>query len=261
MGELLKTDAFDAPACHGWRACLIARMQGARARVFAWILARRFACGSAWVLALLLMCPSITTNGYAEPLNTKTQNTKIRLDIPSQPLADALVAFGSSANLEVFYDGALAVGRRSTAISGEFAPIDALNLLLRSTGYVPRAAPDGGGVTIVPDIRKADAALPGRYEAYFAVLQRSLMAGLCGIDPVVTGQRFVVNFWLDPSGSVSQADVFGLSQYPSSRDRISAALRKVRVKEPPPVDLPQPVTLAVYPPGVGEATGCVGTPR
>jgi hypothetical protein len=46
---------------------------------------------------------------------------EIQLDIPSQPLADALIAYGAATGLQVFYDGELAVGHSSATVKGTCA--------------------------------------------------------------------------------------------------------------------------------------------
>ena len=70
-------------------------------------------------------------------------------DIPSQPLADALLAYGTATGLQVFYDGALEVGHRSTTVKGRFTSMTGLQTLLQGTGYVPQATVDSDTITIV----------------------------------------------------------------------------------------------------------------
>ena len=48
-------------------------------------------------------------------------------------------AYGAATGLQVFYDGALAVGHRLTTLKGLFTPMTGLQTLLRGTGYVPQA--------------------------------------------------------------------------------------------------------------------------
>lgn len=73
----------------------------------------------------------------------------VDLDIPSQPLADALLAYGTATGLQVFYDGALEVGHRSTTVKGRFTSMTGLQTLLQGTGYVPQATVDSDTITIV----------------------------------------------------------------------------------------------------------------
>ena len=59
-------------------------------------------------------------------------------NIPAEPLAEALVAYGAATNSEVYYDGAMAIGRLSSALEGYFAPAQGLEILLDGTGYQSR---------------------------------------------------------------------------------------------------------------------------
>ena len=96
-------------------------------------------------------------------------------DIPAQPLADALIAFGAATGLQVFYDGALAVGRRSAPAKGLFTPMQGLQTLLRGTGYAPHATDDADTITIVmaPSQPAWPTALPARTAAYGAMPRRA----------------------------------------------------------------------------------------
>ncbi len=54
--------------------------------------------------------------------------------IPEQPLADAVRAFGRQADVQVVFRSDLVEGRRSSAVSGEYSQMQALQLLLRGSG-------------------------------------------------------------------------------------------------------------------------------
>jgi iron complex outermembrane receptor protein len=59
-------------------------------------------------------------------------------DIPAQPLASALTAFGQQSGLQVTFAPAMASGRRSSAVSGSLAPEEALRRILAGTGVTYR---------------------------------------------------------------------------------------------------------------------------
>ncbi len=182
------------------------------------------------------------------------KSVAIAFNIPSQPLFDALMAFGAKTNLEIFFDGALTTGRRSRALQGVYQPLEGLRLLLRGTGYVPSGSQQDGGFSIAPVTATAVGGI-ARFDAYFARLQDAFAGSLCGVrSPAAAPGRIVANIWIASSGAISRADVFGLSQYPDSRDRISATLRGMRIDEPP-AGLPQPVTMAIFPPKAGDKDG------
>jgi hypothetical protein len=204
------------------------------------------------ILIGLLVCLAASRESLAD-----TNNVRIWLDIPAQPLADALVTFSATTGLEVFYDGALSVGRRSSAVTGELVPLEGLRLLLRGTSYVAHATDDSRGMTISVAPERAASDTMRRYEPYFAILQAGLSEALCGLDEQsAVHHRIVLNLWLESSGRISRSDVFGLAEHPERRDAISNALRRVRIQQPVPLGLPQPVTMAIFPAVAGEAGGC-----
>ena len=192
---------------------------------------------------------------------TAATTAERQLDIPSQPLADALVAFGKATGLEVFYDGALAIGRQSTEVRGALEPMPALQLLLSGTGYVPQATDYPGTITIVAAPRTMPPkAMLAPYEAYFAVLQSRFAEMLCRNEPAVVGrEQVLLKFWIDASGVVSRAQVLGPAA--GGAHPLANGVRGLRIGKAPPAGLPQPVTMAIYPTTAGEAAGCVPSNR
>ena len=81
--------------------------------------------------------------------------TVAHFDIRAQPLAEALMAFGSQSGAIVAAPSALTTGRMSAPVRGSFSPTVALTQLLKGTGLrfsksdngtfviQPVAAPDG----------------------------------------------------------------------------------------------------------------------
>lgn len=65
-------------------------------------------------------------------------------DIPAQPLATALNAFGRQAGLQVSVDAAIARGVQAPAVSGTMTPEQALQRLLAGTGIQAQFNRDGG---------------------------------------------------------------------------------------------------------------------
>jgi len=148
------------------------------------------------------------------------QDQRASFDIPAQPLADALVAYGAATGIELFYDGALAMGRRSTAVTGVHQSMVALQILLRGTGHVPRATDHAGTVTIVrapPETAASQTVALGRYEPFFAALQAKVSEVLCKSDEAKPGdEQILLSFWFDPAGMVSHVQVLDSEM---SRDR------------------------------------------
>ncbi|WP_449434127.1 TonB-dependent siderophore receptor [Pseudomonas putida] len=82
----------------------------------------RQAAPAALGLSSLLALPSVV------------QAEQAQFNIPAQPLASALLAFGSQSNLQMLYSPQDLEGKRSTALSGSMEPAEALGRLLQGTG-------------------------------------------------------------------------------------------------------------------------------
>lgn len=70
----------------------------------------------------------------AAPAMAQTTPRAVTFNIPAQDLNGALLAFADAAGIQVFYDSAKVQGLRSTAVSGNFTPAQALQQLLAGTG-------------------------------------------------------------------------------------------------------------------------------
>jgi hypothetical protein len=192
---------------------------------------------------------------------TPNPDGELRFDIPAQPLAAALRAYGKATGLEVFYDGSLSIGRYSTAIKGSFTQMLGLKALLRGTGYVARTTEIVNTVTIVsaPPIAPLHATFD-RYQAYFAVLQARLSETLCNNnESVPNGEEVTLRFWLDPSGVIANAQLLGSDESEGQRRAIASKIQGLQIGKVPPAGLPQPLTMVIYPPSTGETTGCAPT--
>jgi iron complex outermembrane receptor protein len=71
----------------------------------------------------------------ALPATAQDQRT---FNIPAQPLADALTAFGRQSGLQITYQPELVAGRISQAVSGSSTPAQALQQMLSGTGVTYR---------------------------------------------------------------------------------------------------------------------------
>ncbi len=209
---------------------------------------------SALTAAVLSVLPELA---LAQPI---PNGAAIHFDIPSQPLADALVAFGATTGLEVFYDGALAVGRHSAPVSGTLTPAEGLRELLAGTGYVAVATADPSTLTIIPATTGARPAAAGsaqlsQYEPYFATLQSLVGDALCGSDET-NSRQVIVSLWLASSGVVSRAELIGEGANSAGRDAVTRGLQGLKIGTSLPPGLPQPIVMVIFPPAVGETAGC-----
>lgn len=216
----------------------------------------------AWCLrwARALLAVAVIQFGAMDAMHAQdiASGRDFQFDIPSQPLAPALREYSKITGLEVFYDGSLAVGRRSAAVHGAFAPMRALQALLRGTGYVARTTEIADTVTIVsaPSVAPLQAMFD-RYQFYFATLQARVSETLCqDEEAAASGEEVRLRFWLDPSGMVSNAEMIGMDRDYGRQRAVASKIKGLRIGTAPPPGLPQPVTMIVYPPSAGEAAEC-----
>lgn len=64
----------------------------------------------------------------------QAQEAAVSVNIPAQPLGDALLQLGSQTSLQIFYSQDVLAGQNARAISGNLAPEEALRQLLQGTG-------------------------------------------------------------------------------------------------------------------------------
>ena len=179
---------------------------------------------------------------------------EIPFDIPVQPLATALDSYSAATGKDVFYDGAVGVGRRSAAVKGAFTAENALKVLLAGTGLV--IVPSGSGaytLVYVPERAASEAAAAriasdGRYSYYFAIIQANVRIALCRTRGTWPGPRqLLIKFQIASNGAVRHPQLTG-----STGDRIRdsallATLEALAFDEPPPPSMPQPITMVIFP--------------
>jgi iron complex outermembrane receptor protein len=120
------------------------------------VLGRRGAKPSAWLLLLLSTSLSavLVPPGHAAeqhrrgedgafPAQLAQARTQRSFNIPAQPLASALAAYGQQSETQISYPSGLAEGLRSRAVSGTYVPEEALRVLLAGTGVTWRVTNAG----------------------------------------------------------------------------------------------------------------------
>jgi hypothetical protein len=218
---------------------------------------------SSLAAAMLAACLAVAVGAAmsvwaAERGDAAAQSGLMVFDIPAQPLAFALEAYGAVTGIEVFYDAELATGRRSAGVKGTFSPARGLEALLHGTGYVARTTGSGAVSIVLASAAAAQQVTASRrvfnrYDRYFAALQARLGQALCGSDHAQVGSgEIIFKFWLAGSGVIARADIVASGGDPA----IANGIAGLDIGEPLPAGLPQPVTMAVLPPVQGEATGC-----
>jgi hypothetical protein len=99
-----------------------------------------------------------------------------------------------------FYDGELAIGRRSSAVSGVFAPDAALRELLVGSGLVARATgPNSFTIVSASSSRITNAA----YQSFFTAIQTTVSQALCGRAQTRSADvDLLIRLWIAASGTI-----------------------------------------------------------
>jgi TonB family protein len=226
-----------------------------------WTLAHR----AAFVGLLIVLTIPVATLAFSQSLvvpEPKPGAPTVAFDIPAQPLAAALRAFGSAASIQLFYETTLMAGHTSTAIHGTFSSAAGLQILLTGTGLAATSF-DPGTVTIIPAPKQSGAldlspakirAIP--FAPYFALIQAKLRSAICQAPATRTDPSEIrVQLWITPSGTVAQAKLLSSTGF-EDRDHVYLdTLRALAIAAPPP-SMPQPVTLMILPRHSPESAEC-----
>ncbi|WP_130578570.1 secretin and TonB N-terminal domain-containing protein [Bradyrhizobium sp. Leo170] len=211
------------------------------------------------VASLLLAWSSVCV--LAQPRNEATQGgEEVVFDIPSQPLAAALSAYGAITGVQVLYETALAAGKTSAAIKGSFAQESALRVLLAGTGLVGRRT-DVDAITIAPALREqpGSAALVAPDARFLGALQAGVLGALCGnTDTQPGGYRMALQLWITPAGVLQRASLLGSTGNAHRDEALIAQLQNVRIAVFPPAGMTQPVTLTIVPRSPLQSPECSG---
>ncbi|WP_404482445.1 TonB-dependent siderophore receptor [Novosphingobium sp. BL-52-GroH] len=113
------------------------------------------------LLALTACAAALAVGSIAVPNAALAQTASARqfdLDIPAQDLNTALLVLTQRASLQIVYEADKVAGRRSTAVKGRMAPIEALSRLLTGSGLTFRMT-GANRVTIEQAPQAADSAI------------------------------------------------------------------------------------------------------
>ncbi|WP_245311121.1 TonB C-terminal domain-containing protein [Bradyrhizobium valentinum] len=193
----------------------------------------------------------------------------IAFNIPRQPLAGALQAYGQATGIQVLYESNSAVGRTSGAVEGAFTADAALNLLLAETDLKVRyirpdaitlALPSAEGVNYTPPgiplgssslslgtlrVRGTSDDAAGLQD-FSQRLQMDIQNALRKNPRTRDGSyRAVLDLWIDSARTIERTELFRST---GDRDRdaaVATALRGVTVSRPTPANTPQPVRVVI----------------
>jgi len=90
------------------------------------------------ILAALMAGTAVLSLAGPGAVRAQSAVSTVDVDIPAQPLADALVAFSRQTRIEFFISSDLAAGKRSGPVSGAMTPQTALQRMLAGTGMTYR---------------------------------------------------------------------------------------------------------------------------
>ena len=214
--------------------------------------------------ALVLMAGwATTTLGQTDTQRLAKVETPIGFEIAAQSLASALDAYAAVTGLQVLYDGDLAAGRRSTAVSGVLMPDVALRVLLEGTGLAVFYTENAFAIVPAPSNRQDKGHRPGAVQSdnlpFLALVQGTIERAFCRQAETVPGQyRAALQFRIGTSGEVLYPQLLS-STGDLRRDRmITDLLRHLRIEQPPPPGMAQPLTMVVSPRPPAQSGDCGG---
>jgi hypothetical protein len=181
-------------------------------------------------------------------------------DIPGQPLADALDLYARLTGRAALVDQERVVNRRAATVRGLFTRDEALRVLLAGTGLSVRYV-GSDAFTLAPSDAAIGSRGPGerpslQRNGYFAAVQAALVDALCRqAETEPGGYRLAVQLWFSPSGTVRALHLLDSTGDVARDAAISRRLEAIAAGEPP-LDVPQPVTIALMPRPAGAASDC-----
>lgn len=190
-------------------------------------------------------------------------DAQIAFDIPAQPLDAALAQYFRATGVQLLYDSALTAGRRSSAISGRYAPREALRRILADTGLVVRYSRSNAAIitgvegrtaatslvplgrVVVREKAAERAASSSERLAYYSQLEQALQTRL-ETDPRTARLAFQVTASLrvDEAGQVTELRLERGSGVRETDRLLALVLTGAPVAKPPP-GLAQPLLVSL----------------
>lgn len=211
---------------------------------------------------MLLAAMAAQPASLAAPAPQAGADQRIAFDIPAQPLDAALTQYFRATGVQLLYDSKLTSGRRSSTVRGNYAPREALALLLRGTGLVARysranaaiiTSPENGAETrLVPLGRvvvreKITLPRPSLVErmAFYGRLESELQAFLRA-DQRTRQLTFTVvaSIRIADSGAVTDISI-DRGSGDARKDRLLAQVLTGRTVSPPPDGIVQPLLISL----------------
>jgi hypothetical protein len=178
------------------------------------------------------------------------------LDMPAQPVDEAIYRLGVVTGVQIFADGSAVAGRRSKSISGDYTAQDALRQLLAGTGLVVRPA-GAGALMVATGLTGPDGEAVRR--RYAIALQQAAVAALCRHGDADLGRyRLALRLWIAAQGQAERVDLLSSTGDAARDGRVRTALLAMALERPPEA-LPQPVVMVLLPRPAPDSGDCDGT--
>jgi hypothetical protein len=186
--------------------------------------------------------------GQTGPQGTAYSEQPISFDIPAQPLPIALSAFSKATGIDVLVDARRAAGRQSIEVKGLMRPRDALTTLLMGSSLVPQSF-SRYAVTLKSIPSSASSSRTSALDvSYFVDIQRAVRERLCNNAKTRPGHyRLAVKLWIGTQGTVLRVKRLDTTGDPGLDVALDDTMSGLRIGQPPPPGVPQPLTLVVSP--------------
>jgi Secretin and TonB N terminus short domain len=203
--------------------------------------------------------------------SNSSANSQMTFDIPAQPLASALHAFGRRVGVQVLYDSGSAAGRQSIAVQGQLTPDEALKRLLGNADLEIRHASADAITLIAPspapeedmppvnaltdtdmslgELRVRATARPNdlaRFAEYSDIVRNEIQRALTDNFRGATGSyRAVLDLWIDPNRKIRKATLLQPTGDEGRDKAITAVIQGLTISRAPPSDVRQPIRAVV----------------
>jgi iron complex outermembrane recepter protein len=103
--------------------------------------------GTNLLRALFLTSAGLAHLATAAPAAALAQEASYQIDIPAQPMGEALRALGKATKQNIVFDGSIVKGKRSTTVRGRMSASEALDRMLQGSG-LEMSRGSGGGLVV-----------------------------------------------------------------------------------------------------------------
>jgi hypothetical protein len=226
-------------------------------------------------VALWCVLPQCARAQEGAPTHAASSTT--HFNIPAQDLRRALQSYISLTDLSIMVPNGMLPERTSAAVQGDYTSREALERMLQGTGLevhfigdhlaaITRFSGGAGSAIAVPTgpsvVLRADElanvnANGMNYEPYIALIQDEVHGALCASSVTRPGEyRLLVQFQVASSGALTDIHLLGSTGTQARDAEIMHVLRSTVLDLPPPLGMPEPVSILFRPQGNGVVARC-----